>query len=272
VIVAAGVWSGGLVEGVPLKPSKGAHLVVRAEALGHPTAAFNVLLPKSINRFVFGAPRPDGTVLVGLTDDPVDVIDDEPGVTADDEKFLLETLSAGLSRSLTSDDVIGRYAGLRPLLGGENDSSSADISRRHTLLDRDGVLVIVGGKLTTYRRMAQDAVDRAAQRLSHSQPSRTVDLPLVGAAARPGPEASRLRRRFGAEAAMVAAAAPLSALEPVAPGVPVLKCEVAWAVDVEGAVDAADVLDRRLRLDLVPAWRDAAAPYVDEVLAVRGLG
>ena len=72
----------------------------------------------------------------------------------------------------------------------------------------------------------------------------------------------RLRRRFGAEAQQVAACGPL---EPVAAGVPALKCEVAWAVKAEGAITPADV-EQRLRLDVVPTWRDAARPYVDEVL------
>lgn len=264
VIVAAGVWSGGLVDDVPLRPSKGAHLVLPGEALGNPTAAFNVLLPGSINRFVFGCPRPDGTVLVGLTDDAVDTIEDEPTVTAEDERFLLETLSTGLDRPVTTDDVIGRYAGLRPLLGGGDGDASADISRRHALLDRDGVLVIVGGKLTTYRRMAQDAVDRAVKLLGSDAACRTQTLPLVGATSRPGVGAPRLSRRFGAEAAEVAVAGPA---EPIATGVPALRSEVAWAVRAEGAVTAEDVLDRRLRLDLVPAWREAAQPYVQEVLA-----
>jgi glycerol-3-phosphate dehydrogenase len=264
VIVAAGVWSGGLVKDVPLRPSKGAHLVLPGEALGNPAAAFNVLLPGSINRFVFGVPRPDGTVLVGLTDDPVDTIDDEPPVTAEDERFLLETLSTGLARPITSDDVIGRYAGLRPLLGGGDDGSSADISRRHALLDRDGVLVIVGGKLTTYRRMAQDAVDRAATMLGTEVACRTASLPLVGVAARPDADAPRLRRRFGSEAAEVAAAGPD---EPIADGVPSLRSEVSWAVRAEGAVTVDDVLDRRLRLDLVPSWREAAHSYVQDVLS-----
>jgi glycerol-3-phosphate dehydrogenase len=264
VVVAAGVWCGGLVANVPLKPSKGAHLVVRAEALGHPKAAINILLPGTLNRFVFAVPRPDGTVLVGLTDDSVDTIDDEPPVTEADERFLLEMLSTGLNTAVTSEDVVGRFAGLRPLLGGDDDSSSADLSRRHALLDRDGVLVIVGGKLTTYRRMAQDAVDRVAGNLGHDVGCRTLDLPLVGAAPSAGAGADRLKRRFGAEAAAVAAAGPL---EPIAPEVPVLKCEVSWAIQAEGAITAEDILDRRLRLDLVPAWRVAAGPYVDEVLA-----
>jgi glycerol-3-phosphate dehydrogenase len=266
VVVAAGVWCGGLVRDVPLQPSKGAHVLLRAEALDRPVAAFNILVPGSRNRFVFAVPRPDGLVQVGLTDDAVDEVEDEPTVTETDERFLLETLSSGLSQPVTSADVVGRFAGLRPLLGQANGASAADLSRRHALLDRDGVHVIVGGKLTTYRRMAQDAVDRVAQQLGRRHLCRTTTLPLVGAVGDPGDTAlpPRLRRRFGAEAAAVAACGPL---EPVAPGVPALKCEVGWAVKAEGALDAADV-ERRLRLDVVPEWQAAARSYVDEVCSV----
>jgi glycerol-3-phosphate dehydrogenase len=263
VVVAAGVWSGGLVSGVPLQPSKGAHVLVRPEALDNPVAAFNILVPGTRNRFVFAVPRPDGLVQIGLTDDAVDEVVDEPEVTEADERFLLATLSSGLSRPVTPDDVVGRFAGLRPLLGTASGDSAADISRRHALLDRDGVVVIVGGKLTTYRRMAQDAVDKVARRLGHSKPSVTTTLPLVGATGVVDaflPE--RLRRRFGAEAAAVAACGPL---EPVAPGLPALKCEVGWAIAAEGAVTPSDV-EGRLRLDVVPAWRQAARGYVEEVV------
>jgi glycerol-3-phosphate dehydrogenase len=124
--------------------------------------------------------------------------------------------------------------------------------------------VIVGGKLTTYRRMAQDAVDRVARRLSHDTPAVTTTLPLVGAVGAMDDTApARLRRRFGAEAAAVAACGPL---EPVAPGVPALKCEVGWAVTAEGAMTPSDV-EGRLRLDVVPEWREAARGYVEEVVA-----
>jgi glycerol-3-phosphate dehydrogenase len=264
VVVAAGVWCGGLVSGVPLQPSKGAHVLLRAEALDRPSAAFNILVPGSRNRFVFAVPRPDGLVQVGLTDDAVDEVEDEPAVTEADERFLLETLSSGLSRPVTSADVVGRFAGLRPLLGQAQGASAADLSRRHALLDRDGVLVIVGGKLTTYRRMAQDAVDRVVGRLGAGGRCRTATLPLVGANGVPESGLpARLRRRFGSDAFAVAAHGPL---EPVGPGVPALKCEVGWAVAAEGALDVADV-ERRLRLDVVPEWRDAARGYVDEVVA-----
>ena len=264
VVVAAGVWCGGLVDGVPLQPSKGAHVLLRGDALGNPTTAFNLLVPGSRNRFVFAVPRPDGTVQVGLTDDAVREVVDEPEVTADDERFLLETLSSGLGSPVGGDDVVGRFAGLRPLLGQAEGDSAADLSRRHALLDRDGVLVLVGGKLTTYRRMAQDAVDAAARRLGVERLSTTTQLPLLGAGIATGTNA-RLARRFGAEASDVARC---GAIGPLSPGVPALRCEVDWAVRAEGAVTPDDV-DRRLRLDLVPEWSRAARPYVEEVLASR---
>jgi glycerol-3-phosphate dehydrogenase len=263
VVVAAGVWSGGLVQGVPLQPSKGAHLLLRADALGSPQSAFNILVPGTRNRYVFAVPRPDATVQVGLTDDAVQTVEDEPQVSDADECFLLETLSSGLSVPVTPADVIGRFAGLRPLLGRADGDSAADLSRRHALLDRDGVLVIVGGKLTTYRRMAEDAVDRVARRLDVRARCRTADLPLVGAGAVPGDVPPRLSRRFGAEAADVAAA---GSVRPIADGVAALECEVGWALAAEGAVTAADV-ERRLRLDLVPEWQQAARPTVDQLVS-----
>jgi glycerol-3-phosphate dehydrogenase len=266
VVVAAGVWSGGLVADVPLQPSKGAHLLLRAEALGRPRCAFNILVPGSRNRYVFAVPRPDGTVQVGLTDDAVDAVEDVPAVTADEERFLLETLSSGLSAPVTPDDIVGRFAGLRPLLGAAVDSNPADLSRRHALLEREGVLVLVGGKLTTYRAMAEDAVDRVVARLGVGGGCVTRTLPLVGAASRGAVQPAlphRLSRRFGSDAAAVAASGPV---EPVAAGVPALKCEVGWALTAEGAVTVEDV-ERRLRLDLVPAWRDAARGYLAEVVS-----
>ncbi|HET6910312.1 MAG TPA: glycerol-3-phosphate dehydrogenase/oxidase [Mycobacteriales bacterium] len=264
VVVAAGVWCGGLVDDVPLQPSKGAHVLVRAAALGHPTSAFNILIPGSRNRFVFAVPRPDGTVQVGLTDDAVDRVEDEPQVSDDEEDFLLSTLSTGLGSDVTSADVVGRFAGLRPLLGQAGGTSAADLSRRHALLDRDGVLVVVGGKLTTYRRMAQDAVDLVVRRLGVDRACSTTTIPLVGANG-PGTAFApdRLSRRFGAEAADVAACGPT---ESIAEGLPMLQAEACWAVAAEGAVTAADV-ERRLRLDLVPEWAAAARPYLEELVS-----
>ena len=262
VINATGVWAGRLAPAVTLRPSKGAHIVLPAARLGDPRAALNVPVPGHFGRFVFALPRPDGLVLVGLTDEPYDGdVLDAPPVDAGEEAFLLDTLSTALDVPLGPEDVIGRYAGLRPLLAADG-AETADLSRRHSVIEQDGVVTVVGGKLTTYRQMAQDAVDRITDR-----PCRTRAVPLVGAnlkgsGLRSGHPA-RLVRRFGAEAA------DLGASEPLAPGVPALAAEVRAAIEREGALTVEDVLDRRLRLDLVPAWREAARPTVEAFLAER---
>ncbi len=132
---------------------------------------------------------------------------------------------------------------------------------------------MVGGKLTTYRRMAEDAVDAAvtARRLT-AGPSPTAFLPLVGAASPAALGAVRAPRRLvqrhGVEAAAVQelAARDPRLGEPVLPGHPVTVAELLWAVRHEGALDEADLLDRRTRIGLVPADREAAVGAVREVL------
>ncbi len=284
VVNATGVWAGTLAPDVRLRPSKGSHLLIGADRLGDPAAAINVPVPGSFGRFVFALPRPDGLVLVGLTDEPLPPgeLPDVPEVGADEEAFLLATLSRALDRELTPDDVVGRFAGLRPLLEGDDgaEGATADVSRRHAVLEdaATGVVTVVGGKLTTYRRMAEDAVDRLARRPGVAAgPCRTRDLPAVGAqpaGARPPGVPPRLARRYGSEAAAVAALADghPDGLAPVAPGVPVLGVELRWAVEREGALTASDVLDGRTRLGLVPAWRAAALPALERWVPELGGG
>jgi glycerol-3-phosphate dehydrogenase len=272
VVNATGVWAAGLVEGLSLRPSKGSHLLIDAAALGNPRAAVNVPLPGHLGRFVFALPRPDGPVLVGLTDTPHDApaIPDEPEVDAEEERFLLEAVSAALQRPLVSGDVVGRYAGLRPLLD-DGHARTADISRRHAVVEdpASGAVTVIGGKLTTYRRMAQDALDALGV---GGRRCVTARLRLVGAPARaqrpPAGVPARLWRRFGTEAREIVALADgrPELLEPLAPGVPVLGVELLAAVQREGALTPEDVLDRRTRLGLVPAWREAAAPALERVL------
>jgi glycerol-3-phosphate dehydrogenase len=179
------------------------------------------------------------------------------------------------------EDVGGAFAGLRPLLDTAPEAASgaaprtADIPRRHAVLtSSEGVITVVGGKLTTYRRMAQDAVDAAvAIRRLPAGPSPTASLPLVGAAS-PAvlgslPAPRRLVRRYGTEAPAIHALAahePRLA-EPVLPGHPVTAAELLWAVRHEGALDEADLLDRRTRVGLVPSDRAAA---LDTARAVLG--
>jgi glycerol-3-phosphate dehydrogenase len=176
-----------------------------------------------------------------------------------------------LADPLTRADVLGTFTGLRPLLGAADGSGrSADLSRRHAVrTGASGVVTVVGGKLTTYRRMAQDAVDAAVSaRGLRAGPCRTTDLPLVGAAPReelaaiPAPD--RLVRRYGTEAPLVLATGPRTA---IGDGVEVTAAEVAFAVRHEGALDADDVLHRRTRLGLVPADAAASQEVVADIVA-----
>jgi glycerol-3-phosphate dehydrogenase len=282
VVNATGVWAQALAPGVALRPSKGSHLLVPAGRLGDPQASLHVPVPGAYGRWVFALPRPDGLVLVGLTDEPFadPEIPDAPPVSDAEEAFMLGVIGRALDRPLTPADVVGRFAGLRPLLDlepGEGDAergATADVSRRHAVLEDpdSGAVTVVGGKLTTYRRMAQDAVDVIARRPGVAAgPCRTRRLPVVGAQGphvRPAGIPQRLVRRYGAEAGAVLALGDgrPELLAPVAPGVPVLGAELAWAVEREGACTLDDVLDRRTRIGLVDAWRAAAEPAAAAIL------
>ncbi|GAB1339450.1 glycerol-3-phosphate dehydrogenase/oxidase [Streptomyces sp. E-15] len=282
VINAAGVWAGALVDGIRVRPSRGTHLVLRSERLGALPAGLHVPIPGETNRFVLVLPQGDGRVYVGLTDEPVDGgIPDVPDVPETDIGFLLDVLGSVLDTPVARDEVVGAFAGLRPLLDTSGHDGrdggparTSDISRRHAVLTSpDGVTTVVGGKLTTYRRMAQDAVDAAAgARGLRTGPSPTAALPLAGAAG-PGrlqalPVPRRLVRRYGTEAMAVhaLAAGDPALAEPVLPGHPVTRAELLWAVRHEGALDESDLLDRRTRIGLVPQDRAAALPVAREML------
>ena len=278
VINASGVWAGELDPAVRLRPSKGIHLIVPSALLGNPRAGLTVPVVEEPGRWVFALPSPAGYVLVGITDTPfTDAIPDIPPVDAGDETYLLGLINRALNVTIGGDDVIGRFAGLRPLLAGSGDATS-DLSRRHALVDdaRTGMVTIVGGKLTTYRSMAEDAVDHLARRTSASWgPSPTARLPLVGAAPRSVLNAisapQRLIRRFGAEAPDVAALADgrPELLEPIAEGVAVLGVELIFGLREELAMTVDDLLDRRTRLGLVPAQRRSAEDAVTALVATE---
>ena len=262
VISATGAWADDLDDRIQLVRSRGSHLVVAAEKLGNPVAALAAQVPGSTTRFVFALPQPHGLTYIGLTDVVTDAPLDSPMADEEEITFLLETINTVLVEPLGRADVKSTYSGYRPLLGGA-DQSSADLSRRHAVLDGD-IISVVGGKLTTYRRMAEDAVDVVTER-----PCRTRDLPLVGAAPW-STKADRLRQRFGAEAPLVAHMA--SGPEDLTPlgNSPVLPVELAWALAAEGAITDADVLERRLRLDIMPWWREDVAPAMTAATGARG--
>ena len=279
VVNAAGVWAGELVEEVTLRPSRGTHLVLRQDSLPGLQVSVFAPVPGETNRFVLVLPQPDGTVYVGLTDEPVDgEIPDVPEPSEPEIGFLLDVVSAAFARQLHRDDVVGAFAGLRPLIDA-GDGSTADLSRRHAVLtSRSGVVTIVGGKLTTYRRMAEDAVDAAGAHAGlGAGPCRTRTLPLLGAAPRDRlavlEQPARLVRRYGTDAELVLASArevsgltDAELLTPVAPGVPVTLAELLFGVTHEGAADVDDLLDRRTRIGLVPADRALAVPAAERAL------
>ena len=275
VVNAAGVWAGELTGGIELRPSLGTHLVVRLESLGGLAGMLSVPVAGERGRWVFAIGQRNGLALVGLTDVAVSgPLPEVPQPLAEDIPFLLETISGALARPLASEDVVGSFAGLRPLVDGASGVPSADLSRRHAVVRGEGGLVsVIGGKLTTYRRIAEQAVDAAVEAGGlEGGPCRTRSLPLVGAAPRQAlaaiPAPGRLVDRHGAQAPAVLALAggDPALLAPVAPGLDVLLVEVLHAMHSEGALNADDVLDRRTRIGLVPADRARAEATVRELV------
>ncbi|MFI6732916.1 glycerol-3-phosphate dehydrogenase/oxidase [Nonomuraea sp. NPDC050451] len=263
VINAAGVWAGGLDPEVKLRPSRGTHLVLTQGTLPGLIAGMHVPIPGETNRFALVLPQRDGRVYVGLTDEPVDgPVPDVPEVPEEDVRTLLEVLNGVLETQVTREAVSGAYAGLRPLLAA--DGNTADISRRHAVVSHDGIVTVVGGKLTTYRRMAEDAVDEAVSSAKlPARRSRTRKIPLVGAGPRPSGVPPRLAERYGSEAAAVHE---LVKAYPEEVGLGITEGELVWSVRHEGALDEGDLLDRRTRIGLVKQDRDRALPATRDVL------
>jgi glycerol-3-phosphate dehydrogenase len=278
VINATGVWAGEVDTSLRLRPSRGTHLVFDAKTFGNPVAALTIPIPGEINRFVFAMPEQLGRVYLGLTDeDAPGPIPDVPQPTSQEISFLLDTVNTALDVALTPADVIGAYAGLRPLIdtGG---GRTADVSRDHAVVEStSGVISVVGGKLTEYRFMAEDVLDRAVTlRGLTATGCRTRNLPLVGAPSNPvatlrspAELLGSLVARYGAEAPNVIGAASCERpTEPVADGIDVTRAEFEYAVTHEGAMTVDDILDRRTRIGLVASDRDSAVSAAEELLTL----
>jgi glycerol-3-phosphate dehydrogenase len=276
VINATGVWAGEIDPTLKLRPSRGTHLVFDAETLGNPTAALTIPIPGELNRFVFAMPEQLGRVYLGLTDEEAPgPIPDVPQPTSEEVSFLLDVANTALGITLESADVIGAYAGLRPLID-TGAGRTSDVSRDHAVVESpSGVISVVGGKLTEYRHMAQDVLDRAIEsRGLMAGECRTRNLPLVGAPANPGstvapmaglPESLLLR--YGAEAANVIAAATCERpADPVADGIDVTRAEFEYAITHEGALTVDDIVDRRTRVGLVAADRERVVGVAEDLL------
>jgi glycerol-3-phosphate dehydrogenase len=280
VINAAGVWAGEIDGALRLRPSRGTHLVFDAAALGNPIAALTIPIPGELNRFVFAMPEQLGRVYLGLTDEAAPgPIPDVPEPSADEIAFLLDTVNTAMGSRLGTADVIGAYAGLRPLIDS-GEGRTADVSREHAVVESpSGVISVIGGKLTEYRYMAEDVLDRAiALRGLRAAECRTRNLPLIGAPANPGtaiapmaglPES--LVARYGAEAVNVVAAATCERpVDPVAEGIDVIRAEFEYAVTHECALDVDDIVDRRTRIGLVPRDRERVVGVAEEFVARFG--
>ncbi|GAY17004.1 glycerol-3-phosphate dehydrogenase/oxidase [Mycobacterium sp. shizuoka-1] len=277
VINATGVWAGAVDPAIKLRPSRGTHLVFDAASFGNPTAALTIPIPGEVNRFVFAMPEQLGRVYLGLTDeDAPGPIPDVPEPTSAETSFLLDTVNTALGTALGRGDIRGAYAGLRPLIDTGTGRTS-DLSREHAVIESEsGVFSIVGGKLTEYRHMAQDALDRAlAARAITAQPCRTRNLPLVGAPANPvatlrttSELPGSLVARYGAESPNVIASARCDRpTDPVADGIDVTRAEFEFAVTHEGALTADDIVDRRTRIGLVETDRDRVLAVAGDLLA-----
>ena len=291
VVDATGVWAaepdhpfkGGSLR---ILPSRGAHLVVPRARIPNKTG-LTIRVPGKI---VFLVPWPDHW-LIGTTDAPFDGPAARPSAAGWEVDRLLATVNATMDVDLTRDDVVGTFAGLRPLIA-PSDGSTVKASREHRVtVESNGVVRIGGGKYTTYRVMARDVIDSVLGRpAARQRPSDTAERRLVGAAdtdalariaaelatipaiASIGDEtAARLVARHGTEApAVVALGAELGLLRPLVPGRFFLEAEVAWAARHEIAFSLDDVLARRTRLaQELPDRGAAIAPRVASILAAE---
>jgi glycerol-3-phosphate dehydrogenase len=262
-------------------PSRGSHLVIRRDRI----PARGGLSIKVPGKVVFMVPWPRHW-LIGTTDAPYHGPVERPVASTDEVDRILDTLNQAFTLGLTRDDVVGTYAGLRPLVAPIDAASTVKLSREHKVsMVEPGIVRISGGKYTTYRVMARDAVDATLGAQAQARPSRTAELPLVGAldaagrralAARLSSEhglaadlAGELVDRHGSEAPEVAASGHAAdLLRPLAEGFPVLEAEVAWAVDAEPALSLDDVIARRLRLAM--ELRDRGAAIAGRVASIMG--
>ncbi len=292
VINATGVWTDdtqGMVGSrgqIKVQASKGVHLVVPRDRIQSTTG----LILRTEKSVLFVIPWGRHWI-VGTTDTPWSHDKAHPAATAKDIDYILEHVNEVLTTPLVHADVEGVYAGLRPLLSGESDATSK-LSREHVVAHpAPGLVVVAGGKYTTYRVMAQDAVDEAARALDDKvPPSVTDDVALVGAdgfpalwnqrhllAEQSGLHVARIEhllRRQGTlihdQLAMIAEEPGLG--EPLEGTEDYLQVEVVYAASHEGARHLDDVLARRTRLSIETYDRGLVAAEPAARLMARVLG
>jgi glycerol-3-phosphate dehydrogenase len=270
IVNATGVWADqiqrldGSGEPAHIRPAKGVHVTVPREKV---PADIAVVVPvPGDRRSIFVVPWGD-RVYLGTTDTDYDGPIENPACTDEDITYLLSAINAATTQTLTHEDVLGTWAGLRPLIADAKSTRTADLSRRHSVTTSPaGVVTVTGGKLTTYRAMAADTVDVVVKRLGRGGRSQTKRLKLHGATKAD----DALAKRFGTDAKAVAdlIAADATLGEPLVEGLPYLRAEAVWSARHEMVHTLADVLARRTRALLLD--RDAtvaAAPGVAALIA-----
>ena len=297
VVAATGVWSddigsmlGDAAPSLKVRASKGVHLVLPRSAIdgaalpeaGGTRAGLILRTPTSV---LFVIPWGERWI-VGTTDTPWRLDRDHPAASSADIDYILEQVNRVLVRPVTPGDILGVYAGLRPLLAGESDETSR-LSREHAVVRPvPGLVLVAGGKYTTYRVMAEDAVEAAVEGLPGVPASRTARLPLVGAqrwedvkdaagtlAAASGlteDAVERLLHRHGDRTAdvldLVRGDPELG--RPLTGAPHYLAAEVVHAVTAEGALHLDDVLTRRTRISIETDHRGVeSAPEVARLMA-----
>jgi glycerol-3-phosphate dehydrogenase len=293
VVNATGVWAD-QVRGleatgasVGIRPSRGTHIVFRASRLPTQTA---LLLPTPDRRFVFVIPWFDDSVIVGTTDSDYEGPLEDPQPSEEEIRYLLDVVDAVTEYRIDRTDVIASFAGLRPLV--RSRGRTKDISRRHVVdVGPGGMVTITGGKLTSWRRMATDAVNTAlaAGAFDYQPVSRTHEERLSGAAFADGvvpalgavlaelgldeSHAKRLYHRYGSLGAEVLRLVrdDASLGQRLHPQAPYLRAEAEYAITTEMARTVEDVLARRLRLTLTtPDGGRAAFEWVANRLDRKG--
>lgn len=272
VINATGVWTDDVEvlageHGINVESSKGVHFLVPRDRIDSKTG---ILLRTKVS-VLFVIPW-GAHWIVGTTDTPWSLHRAHPAASRSDIEYLLTWVNSALNTPIGASDIVGVYAGLRPLLRGESDETSK-LSREHAVLDRgNGLVSVAGGKYTTYRVMAADAVDAIAPYLDRPLPECTTEqLPLVGASPAEG---DRLHSRYGTLAAELRSLIERSEdnARQVVRDAPYTMAEIRYATTHEGALHLDDVLTRRTRLSIETRDRgmDAVRPAARVMAEVLG--
>lgn len=226
-------------------PSQGAHIVLDRSFIPRNSA---IMVPRTDDgRLLFAIPWHDVAV-IGTTDTPIDDVTLEPKPFDHEIDFILETVNRYLARPASRDDIKSVFAGIRPLVKAGSGGSTAALSRDHTILiDPDsGMMTVVGGKWTTYRKMAEDVVDRASV-LAKLPPAECVtkSLPIHGHHA--DPESLGRLSCYGSDAEAVQSMIDSGVEQSIHPRLEMTNAEVVWACRNEMARTVEDVLSRRSR-------------------------